>query len=204
MPKDIEKIIDKISFILIKNYKTNKDNSLFGGTSGILLYFFYLYQSTQENKWRKVCINLIKRHIIDLQTNYFNGYTLESGAVGICWVLLHIQNENDTIFESGDIEDVISFLDDFIIEECLNDFQNECYDLLHGPLGALFYFLERKKQSQKIQKFYQQAVNFFEKSQDICGAWPVKNERLKKQNDGEATVFDLGLSHGNPSALQTK
>ncbi len=144
MSKDIEKIINKISFILIKNYKTNKDNSLFGGTSGILLFFFYLYQTTQKNKWRKVCFDLIKRHIIDLQTNYFSGYTLESGAVGICWVLLHIQNENNTIFEGGDVEDIISFLDDFIIEQCLNDFQNERYDLL--PQVTQLEFLSLKNE----------------------------------------------------------
>lgn len=142
---------------------------------------------------------MIERHLSDIERGNFRGHTLENGLIGICWVLMHINKYDRNIFEGNDIEDYLAELDDFIIE-CSNiDYDNKRFDLLHGSLGAVFYFSEKKNKTKKAADFFKKSIAFFEEYQNCSGGWPIFDDFgiiIEKEN-----VYDLGLAHGNPSIM---
>ena len=128
-----------------------------------------------------------------------------SGLAGIGWVLDHLNNEG---FIELDNDELLSQLDNYLLQVMKADINKNYNDFLHGAVGYGLYFLQRH-QSTKLIHLKQFYIKALESLLDHLKTSAVKHEEgskwmtsmhMKKENC-DKKVCNLSLSHGMSSII---
>jgi len=168
------------------------NDGLFGGTLGLILYYYQYAEITDDPKARQKADDLLA-DLFDRVNNSaprFVGHTLSAGTTGFAYVSQYL-NKRGII--DIDFKREFEGLDNQLFDYALTDIDQEKIDYMHGAMGIFLYFISGDLTFERIRK-----INcLFEKLADKAvytkdGAHFVNLglERLTIQHR------DLSLAHG--------
>jgi lantibiotic modifying enzyme len=179
--KEIEKVID---------------HGLFGGTSGIALFFFYYSQYANDEKLYDKACELIE----DCFEKVKNGavyQTFAGGLAGLGWLIEHL-SRNDIL--EIDTNETIGEIDEYLHEYMLREINQGNYDYLHSAGGIALYFLSRES-NPKSKVYLNEYVEVLYKH-SIADSQGVKwISEIHVQGNEKTKVYNLSLSHGMASIV---
>ena len=177
------------SFNLCAQYRkgnpTYKSIGLVSGSSAYLLYFYYLYEITNDHKYREQLSELIEEQLDGVNSNF----SLSSGLSALCLVLYWIKHDH---LLSEQMEEI-----DWLIEKEYNlSLSKNDMDYFQGASGYMFYFMMTKRCKridQLIAQYIQQVNENFEKNDWYTPFY------LKDANP--VMVVNMGTLHGMTGIL---
>lgn len=167
-------------------------DSLLGGQCGLVLYYYHLYEVTEENVYREKTIALLEE-VIDnwhAEKTRLMGSTFGSGAAGFAWVLSFLVRKK---LIGVDLGDELSELDNFLFNDALQKISIGEMDYLHGAMGILHYFTFRMGE-EPIKEYADKlilAIN--DKALQDEKGWRLRNIVSGEESPDE---INLSLSHG--------
>ncbi|MCX6317653.1 MAG: hypothetical protein NTW29_10200 [Bacteroidetes bacterium] len=176
---------------------TTRDDSLFGGNLGLVLYWWEWYRYTGNNKYAKKASLLLALVIqrLDDDTSNLKGTSLSRGGAGLALVLLLLEKEG--MISSSDGQ-AINALNELLFEEATLQLDQDCTDCLHGAFGIIHYFTIYTRltgYNDYLNKLVAQACSRVVKQPD--GYW-FRNAMLSQK--GQEPV-NFSLSHGQSGML---
>ncbi|MFA8299193.1 MAG: lanthionine synthetase C family protein [Hyphomicrobiales bacterium] len=191
----------------IKDYFLKKSNeeileekgvSLLGGASGISLFLLQYGSAFNEEEVFDKGIDLIS-----LVFNTLGSMDLldthAGGLSGIGWLLEYFEQKK---FIECDTDEVLSDCDEILYSSMITNIkEHENFDFLHGGIGNILYFLNRKKSkviASYIQEFIDELYKYAVKEED--GGIKFRSKIYPKENV-EQWVYNLSLSHGMVSIM---
>lgn len=163
-----------------KKYPKCKNLGLVSGSSGYLLYLYYLHKITNNHRYREQLLQLIEGQLEQIDDKF----DLSSGLSALCLVLYWIKQET---LISDQLEDI-----DLLIEREYNlSLNKNDIDYFQGASGYLFYFMMTKRCKRidrLITKYIQKVNENFEKNDWYTPFY------LKDANT--IMVVNMGTPHG--------
>lgn len=190
-----ETALEKIQLInkLLLNNSTYHHGFL-GGSMGLVYYYYNAYNVLQTSELLQKAEDILAQVFEDVNETGkgIMGASLCNGAAGLGYTVNYLQQHG---FIEFDIDSDFAELDLYLFSAAAELIKRDEIDYLHGALGVLLYFTERKNAPAQIKKY------IADLTEAICakavytnnGIW-FKNysiERLKSEE-----VADLGLAHG--------
>src|SRR5688572_28692120 len=88
-------------------------DSLHGGQLGVILYYYHLYEVTEENSYREKTLQLLDEVVSNLQTgnSRLMKYTFGSGAAGFGYILHFLESRK---FIEMDLRQEMEELDKYL------------------------------------------------------------------------------------------
>lgn len=177
------------SFDLCAQYRkgnpTYKSIGLVSGSSAYLLYFYYLYEITNDHKYKEQLFQLIEEQLEGVNSNF----SLSSGLSALCLVLYWIKHDH---LLSEQMEEI-----DWLIEKEYNlSLSKNDMDYFQGASGYMFYFMMTKRCKRidrLIAQYIQQVNENFEKNDWYTPFY------LKDANP--VMVVNMGTPHGMTGIL---
>lgn len=171
----------------------NGASDLFGGRSGMSIFWYYLSELESNREHRRRGSELLESCLASLEATT-HGHTYSTGIAGILWSVCHL---NDRRASPINIQELIGDeIDSFLVNRMKEDFRKGNCDYLHGAPGMALYFLERQdypKYNQVLEEIFSGIeANSVELPNGI--AW-------RDYFDEKATTYNLGLAHGAPSLI---
>jgi lantibiotic modifying enzyme len=190
-----ERIKEKIFLIEeeLSNISLPLNNvSLFSGLSGLPIFYYMLYEYTNDKKYLKK-INDILQRLFDLLNTSDYPISYCNGLTGVAYMLNYL---NSKIILEDSIEENLIVIDDIIVDffsKNTNSFDD--LDFLHGSLGAAFYLNSRLKYNQKNEK---ETLFLFKKLAKIINDYLKESDKVKdvKYFTNDIHRTNLGLAHG--------
>ncbi|MEM9859538.1 MAG: lanthionine synthetase C family protein [Bacteroidota bacterium] len=172
--------------------------SLYGGTTGIAMFYANLYELTGDSSYLEKCESLIVFTIEKLSKVEIS-HRFSDGISGIAWGIDYLINKE---FIEDDGEDIFELLDDYIYDSARLDLKVGNYDFLHGGMGAVLYALQRLK-SNKSMSFLKDFINEISriKEEDRFG-FKWEDPFFLKEKYSYSKTYNLGMAHGIPSILE--
>lgn len=165
--------------------------SLFTGQTGEVLFLMNLYRYTGEEKYFDWSFSLLDR-LMDHVLSRGGYHSYCNGLAGFGWFLSHLDQYDYA--EIGGLEDMLSGLDNHLIEYLKKDLNNQNFDFLHGGGGLATYFY--KRQNEEAADLYINSLsNFAQREEDGSVKWPFYIKEL------ELDHYNFGLAHGIPSQI---
>jgi len=190
--------LEEISSCLENDYTTlGKNIGLFGGKTGIALFFFYYSRFTKKESHYDLAIQILSDVVDDVNAG-FDAHTLYAGLSGIGWIVEHLAQQK---FIEADTPDILKEIDPFVFDAMQGDIQQGNYEFLHGALGTGVYFLNRLETLREDSTGY--LIRLVDGLDNI--SHKEKNSRIKWTStfgyEREKTGFDLGVAHGIPGII---
>ncbi len=196
------KKLAQISEVLKNNYQTKEDIGVLGGISGIALFQFYYSKLIQDESQADLGVTLLTS-VIEKINNGYSFHTFCSGIAGAAWAIELLQEEE---FVSVDCDELLSGLDDFLIDTIKNMEEDQnFYDFLHGILGIGFYFLKRYQNTtldtlkNKYKNTLLAIVSLLQKRSQRKGDYVTWESYLIRSEGIKG--YNLSLAHGITSIL---
>lgn len=171
----------------------SKNDSFLSGKLGLIFYYFHLYRVTGESYYNEMGDKLLENVFRDLNSGHprLIGASFSSGGSGLGYVMNFLNEKNLVAF---DVESEFVELDQFLFEMAFHQMEEDFIDYLHGALGVVHYFSERKP-SPVIDDYLDRLVGklFTRVIMKDAGYW-FRNYFLKVDEDKESINF--GLAHG--------
>lgn len=169
--------------------------SLYGGATGIALFYAELFELTNEEIYAEKAADLVDK-VITKMSEIPMHHTLAGGFTGVAWGTNHLIKKG---LLEADADELFKDLDPYIQMAGIRDLRMGNYDFLHAGTGPIFFSLERLHDKNVIT-FLNQAVTTLDqvKLQDTFGIkWIDNFSRLTKPD----IIFNFGLAHGLPSVV---
>jgi lantibiotic modifying enzyme len=175
----------------IYNYDFELRHSLFSGTIGFNLFYFYTYQTLNLETSRQKYFEEIRKLIYSLDFSSLP-FSFSNGYFGFFWALKHLENNESSLFYSK------THFDENQIYEQINSFVSRDleYDYLHGLLGIVILFVEAKKYN-----YLNGLVDYINFNSIKINDKMVAFKSIDYHSSNNSYIFDLGLSHGIPSII---
>ncbi|MGA9211558.1 lanthionine synthetase LanC family protein [Kaistella sp.] len=184
------------------------DLSLFTGVSGVPIFYYMLYQYTNESKYLdkiEIILNLIFERLNESDENIPKTYCLGLAGIGY---MLNFLEESDEL-KNIDFTEALEVIDEILldtidyflsyIDHIDSKDKMEHIDFLHGVSGIAHYFLERNKK----EIFSGKITILFEKLSEIV-KWDYE-KALESINNTEINQnshkINIGLAHGHISFI---
>jgi lantibiotic biosynthesis protein len=187
---------NQIHEIIINHQPTN--DGLFGGSLGLALYYYNLYQAYGKQADADIAISYVESTLQKINDGYINilGHSFCNGLAGLGY-MIHELNKAELV--DIDIHEEFAELDQMLYQTAKQQLQHSNqHDFLHGAMGIIYYFVSRLPDAtiagytyELVQLFCDKAV-YTEK-----GIW-FKNFVVKEDKDAE---INFSLSHGQSSFL---
>lgn len=197
-----EKILHEIATDISSKYNTNEikhDLGLLSGKSGVSLFMFYISRYFASNEYERFAQKLLESTFDDINSKP-SLFTYCGGLAGVGWCVDHL-SENCFI-EQNNIE-VLNDLDGYLFEAMSTFLSQKNFDFLHGATGIVFYFLDRLKYSNEVQKYLslylEELYNYAIIDEKNKTAKIISN--VMDENDKPKQVYNLSLSHGMSSVI---
>lgn len=194
---DFDKIKDKIleiSEVLIGISRDDISIGLYSGKTGIALFFYYLSELLNDQKYSDFSDQLMFEIIEEISNTNVTPITFSDGIAGVGWALEHLAGQK---MIDIDTDDVLSEADTFLEEMMFLELEKNNYDFLHGALGIGYYFLYRKNTNAK--RVISKLINKLEEiSENENGGikW------ISKTNIIDNTWgYNISMSHGISSII---
>ncbi len=158
---------------------------------GVIIFFASQYHHTKDEYYKQKALELFNKTVQVFAEHELN-YSLIHGFEGIFWVVNYL-NECGVL----ENEDCLKNLEPHLLESIEYDLKNHNYNMLHGCLGKIQYYLYSKnvdtqKASQIVDRVIQSLYNDrIEKD----GAINWQDFRLKKG-------LNIGFFNGHPTVLR--
>jgi lantibiotic biosynthesis protein len=167
-------------------------DSLLGGQLGLVLYYYNLYEATEEHAYREKALKLLAE-VID---NWQGGSTrlvkssFSSGAAGFAWLMTFLAQRN---FIDTDLRTELEELDNYLFEEAVQQLKTESTDYLHGALGIMHYFTLRMNE-ESIRRYADHMIAMLNEK----GIYDDKGFRLHNFFTGKEAPDEINfsVSHG--------
>ncbi len=187
----IEKKIVEIDKILEQNINNTNTIGLYDGLAGLSLYFAYRYRLTNDEKFHD-CINICITKSFEIIESGYLYHSFSSGFSGWAWSIEYLQQNN---FIDIDSNELLLDINDYLKAKTFNLLQKEDYDILHGALGIVWYFITSPNYN-KHQEYFEAVINTLETQSEkfINGSIAWYNENNKNE-------INLSLSHGLSSII---
>jgi lantibiotic biosynthesis protein len=176
---------------VIKGGSIHSD-SLLGGQLGLILYYYNLYEVTEENSYKETTLQLLHEVVNNLQAGDARlvKYTFGSGAAGFAYIMNFLENRK---FIEMDLRQELEELDQYLYEEAMSQVSVEAIDYLHGAMGVLHYFTTRMNEEHIRQYADDIIAKLNEKAIYDHKGMRLQNIFSGNEHPGE---FNLSLSHG--------
>ncbi|PWK18080.1 lanthionine synthetase-like protein [Arcicella aurantiaca] len=171
-----------------------KNDTLFSGRIGQILYYFYMFRYFEDEKYADKGVELIETILHNMDTHkspYLLKPAFSYGLSGFGYVLSLLKDEG--IIDINFDEQLCEF-DDIVYTKTLEDVVKRNTDYLHGSLGVLLY-LSRRLSNPKVEKYLEILVETLSKTaiRDSRGV-RFENSHIARLN--ESDNINLGLAHG--------
>jgi len=197
----LEKKLQEISTVLIREYKQNTAIGVLSGTSGIALFFFYYSKYLDVDTYADVGIEILE----DIINRINDGYqfpTYCTGIAGAGWVFEHLLEEG---FLDTNNDELLSELDNYLVGIMSLEMQSGNYDFLHAGIGYGYYFLKRfqnTKNSNLKERYREYLTNMILLLKKTAEK-DAKETKWKSVLNKETGLkgYNLSLSHGMSSIV---
>lgn len=184
------KILNKIENVLFQ--KANKLNHLIVDEDlGVIIFFATMFRNTGNEDYKEKALELFNKTVADFSNHELN-YSLVHGFEGVFWTVNYL-------YESGILENenVLANLEPHLIESIEYDLKNHNYNILHGALGKIQYFLYSKSVDQQKASVIIKTVlqSLYENRIEENGGLNWNDFNLK---DG----VNIGYFNGHPTVLK--
>ncbi|GAA4273518.1 lanthionine synthetase LanC family protein [Aquimarina gracilis] len=158
---------------------------------GVIIFFATLYNNTKDESYKQKALQLFNKTVKVFADHELN-YSMIHGFEGIFWTVNYLYESN--ILEN---EDILANLEPYLLESIEYDLQNHNYNILHGCLGKIQYYLysksvDQEKASNVINRVIQSLYN---NRIEENGSINWKDLRLK-------TGLNIGFFNGHPAVLK--
>ncbi len=194
-------MIEKIVEIIDKKYLEYKDNlpiSLFGGLTGLAVYYFYMAKYLNKEEYLNRGNEILNNTILQVNEGLVNPpkviHSYSYGLAGVAFTFLHLKQNG---FIDFDVEENFQALDDFFITASQKDYEKEISDFLHGPIGILYYFAKRTPNDYMHEKIEILVDLFLKYAIDEFDKIKIRNTLLEQ----DYNEFDFGIAHGQAGCL---
>jgi hypothetical protein len=133
---DINKTIQELG-------SNNNNQGLMHGNVGLSVYFYHLYQSTNNPEYERIADNLLDKVFSNLTS--FLSTDFENGLAGIGWGIEYLVQNG---FAEGNTNEILEEIDNKIFKT-LHENNIQSFELTNGFAGYLFYLIYRLKNSRK-------------------------------------------------------
>ncbi len=201
MKLQLEKKLQEISTVLIREYKQDTAIGVLSGTSGIALFFFYYSKYLDVDTYADVGIEILEDTINRINDGYqFPTYC--TGIAGAGWVFEHLLEEG---FLDTNNDELLSELDNYLVGIMSLEMQSGNYDFLHAGIGYGYYFLKRfqnTKNSNLKERYREYLTNMILllKKTAEKDAKGIKWKSVLNKETG-LKGYNLSLSHGMSSIV---
>jgi lantibiotic biosynthesis protein len=187
---------NQIHTLISKHQPTN--DGLFGGSLGLALYYYNLYQAHGVQADADKAIGYVEttlQKINDGQLNIF-GHSFCNGLAGLGYMINELKNAD---LVEMDIHEEFAELDQLLYQSAKHQLQHSNqHDFLHGAMGIIYYFVTRLPDATIAGYTYELVQLFCDKAvYTDKGIW-FKNFVVKEDKDEE---INFSLSHGQSSFL---
>lgn len=193
----IQKKIEAITNLI--NQTSIVKDGLLSGNLGKALFYFYLYQFSSNEEYKKVGQEIITG-IFDTLSNHTSKLvreiSLSNGLTGMAWSL-NILSEEKLI--KYDINEFLATIDQSLSNALPNHIEENNLDFLHSSIGALAYLADRTKMNPKLKdhlEVYAKSLQGKMEEYKGGGAFIKSQYFYKNFNFGNANDVNLSLSHG--------
>jgi len=188
----ILKKVEAIEIDLSNRYDQLDSLGIFTGACGSLVFYYYLFRLTKEEKYQEKFYDLLDNIYDRINTdNYPNTYC--DGLAGIALVIDYFSKKGMIAIE--DVNETLAIFDDLMVEAATISIHTlEEYDFLHGEFGALFYLCERMKENPLIET---DVIELFEiAAKTLQGDIALNGKFAQEVHQG-----NCGMAHGNMSYI---
>lgn len=198
----INKILIEESDDLIERYlkeKTESEIGLMTGKGGVVLFMFYYYRYTDDNKYEKHAQELLENIIDDIDNGKIHPAYC-GGIAGICWLILHLVENN--YIDKENLE-LLDHFDTYLFKSMRKMISNKYFDFLHGATGIAFYFTIRFRTEKNVRKYLEYYVDHLLKIaifDENKNTFKLESTVFREDNKKEK-VYNLSLSHGMSSII---
>lgn len=186
----IQEKIEQITETLLQTLDDIPGAGLYGGKSGVGIYFSYLNKVQPDDRYNAIINQLISDSFESINEDV-SSPSYSFGITGILWTLHHLKVEGLI-----DADDYFEELIPFIGEQMLAYANNSNFDYLHGAVGIGFYLLhfENEVTDMYLHKLVQLLME-----KGISEPHTIKWE--SNFNAENQKNFNLSLSHGISSMI---
>jgi lantibiotic modifying enzyme len=198
----LEKKLQEISTVLIREYKQDNNIGVLSGASGIALFFFYYSKYLDIDTYADIGIKILE----DIINRINDGYQYPTYCIGIAgagWVFEHLFEED---FLDANNDELLPELDNYLVGIMNFEMQNGNYDFLHAGIGYGYYFLKRFQNTknsdlkERYRDYLTNMVLLLNKTaeKDTKG---IKWQSIINKETEELKGYNLSLSHGMSSII---
>ncbi|MBQ0734022.1 lanthionine synthetase LanC family protein [Aquimarina celericrescens] len=185
-----EKILEKIEDVLYT--KAEKVGlPIVDEDLGVIIFFATLYRNTKDESYKQKALRLFNKTVKVFADHELN-YSLIHGFEGIFWTVNYLYESK--IIES---EDILANLEPYLLESIEYDLKNHNYNVLHGCLGKIQYYLYSKSvDSEKASEVINKVVQaFYDNRIEKSGSINWNDLRLNSN-------LNIGFFNGHPTILK--
>ncbi|MFC2101111.1 lanthionine synthetase C family protein [Bacteroidota bacterium] len=188
MQKTIENKVFEIERAISSNILPD-DIGLFTGKSGVVLFYYYLFLYTNDEKYLDKCLHYLEITLESLNNGGINA-SFCSGLSGLMY-LLDILNKSKLVDISGSEE--IKIIEDYVRNEFMRMLAQKDFDFLHGSCGIAWVYLQNYELNIDLISHYVKSLK--KSAEEIDSdriAWVTNNS----ENNKTKKRINLGLAHG--------
>lgn len=198
----INKILIEASEDLTERYlkeKTENEIGLMTGKGGVVLFLFYYYRYTGDNKYEKYAQKLLENIIDDIDNGKIHPAYC-GGIAGICWLILHLVENN---FIDKENLELLDHFDTYLFKSMRKMISNKYFDFLHGATGIAFYFTKRFRTQKNVRKY----LDYYVEQLFINAIYDENKNTFKlestvfREDSKKEKAYNLSLSHGMSSII---
>jgi len=186
----VQKQVEKIHQVLASG--EGRNDGFLGGRLGLCFYYYHGYKVLEEKPLADRAGRLLDEVFDNLNSGNprLAGSALSNGGAGLGYAINFLEKEGLIEFE---VEKEFAGLDKYLFKTALSQIEEDCIDYLHGGMGAVLYFSERKP-SVLIQHYLDTLVAKVcgRAVEEEAGTW-FRNYMLKNQDKED---INFSLSHG--------
>lgn len=171
---------------------SSRDDSFLNGKLGLIFYYFHLYKVTGRSEYCNKAEDLLDNVMAGLNTEspQLAGTSFGSGGSGLGYVMSFLQQQG---FVDFNIDREFADLDEYLFNTALHQINEDFIDYLHGAIGVIHYFTERKP-TPVILHYLDQLIGALcsRAVKKDAGYW-FRNYLVRTGNED---YINFGLSHG--------
>lgn len=184
MEEKIHQHLENIN-LFIKSHH-NEMVTINGGLPGIIIFYFHLHKTTQEERHYESAIQHLELLFDQLEKKMPESYAYSSGLAGLGWFFNYIQDfiEVDNVFDTPEF-------DATFIEIARKELQDHNYEYLNGFSGILQYLLSKESTDTALLFQFINEVHYH--------IFALEHPVLFFESENEYHEFpsvNLGVSHG--------
>ena len=171
---------------------SSRDDSFLSGKLGLIFYYFHLYKVTGATDFCNKAEDLLDNVLADLNTDSpkLVGASFGSGGSGLGYVMSFLQQEG---FVNFDIDREFADLDEYLFNMALNQMNEDFIDYLHGAIGVMHYFTERKPTPVILDYLDRLILALCSRVVKKDAGYWFRNYLIRTGNED---YINFGLSHG--------